>query len=84
MRLFPHSEFYKIYVSIAIFALILLGGTVGYVLIEDYPIFDALYMTVITLATVGYGETHPLSDAGRWFTMFLILANIGTFTYFIT
>jgi voltage-gated potassium channel len=84
MRLFPHSEFYKIYVSIAFFIVILLVGTVGYVLIEDYPIFDALYMTVITLATVGYGETHPLSDTGRLFTMFLILANIGTFTYFIT
>lgn len=83
MRLFPHSEFYKIYVSIAVFILILLGGTAGYVFIEDYSAFDALYMTVITLATVGYGEVHKLSNAGRWFTMFLILANIGTFTYFI-
>ncbi len=41
-------------------------------------------MTVITLATVGFTEVHPLSNAGRIFTTILILANIGTFTYFIT
>ena len=45
---------------------------------------DAFYMTVITLATVGYGETHPLSPAGRVFTIFLILCGIGAMTYSIT
>ncbi|OGQ26829.1 MAG: hypothetical protein A2138_14415 [Deltaproteobacteria bacterium RBG_16_71_12] len=53
-------------------------GSVGYHLIEEWGYFDALYMTVITLATVGYGETHPLSQAGRAFTMVLILG--GAFT----
>ncbi len=55
-------------------------GTVGYALIEHWPIFDSLYMTIITLATVGYAEIRPMSEAGRAFTMFLIIFgafNIG-------
>ncbi len=59
----------------------IVAGTLGYHLIEGWSLFDALYMTVITLATVGYGETHPLSPAGRLFTMFLILGGIGMVTY---
>ena len=59
----------------------LLAGTLGYHFIEGWPLFDSLYMTVITLATVGYGETHPLGIAGRAFTIFLIIGGIGTVTY---
>lgn len=58
-----------------------LAGTAGYHLIEGWPVFDALYMTVITLGTVGYGETHPLSMPGRVFTIFLIMGGIGLMTY---
>ena len=53
-------------------------------LIEDYGFLDALFMTVITVASVGYNEVHPLSDAGRIFTIFVIAINLGLFTYFIT
>lgn len=56
-------------------------GTLGYRFIEGWPILDALYMTVITLGTVGYGETHPLSMQGRLFTIFLIMGGIGLVTY---
>ncbi len=62
----------------------LLTGTMGYVVIENYPWFDAFYMSVITLASVGFGEVHPLSTAGRLFTSGLILFNVGTFAYAIS
>ncbi len=61
-----------------------LVGTVGYVLIENAPIFDAYYMTIITLASVGYGEIIPLSKVGRIFTTILIISNFGLFTYAIS
>ena len=47
-------------------------GTVGFVLIEGYPVFDAFYMTLTTVTTVGYGEIRALSHAGRIFNSFLI------------
>ncbi|TAE85862.1 MAG: potassium channel protein [Bacteroidetes bacterium] len=56
-------------------------GVIGYMTIEDFNFLDALYMSVITIATVGFGETNPLSDAGRIFTIFLIISNLGIFAY---
>src|SRR5271169_4403555 len=47
-------------------------GTVGFTVIDGYPPFDAFYMTLTTVTTVGYGEIHPLSHAGRVFNSFLI------------
>jgi voltage-gated potassium channel len=52
-------------------------GTAGFVWIEHYPVFDAFYMTLITISTVGYGEVHPLSQAGRYFNSFLILFGVS-------
>lgn len=51
-------------------------GTVGFRIIEGYPLFDAFYMTLITITTVGYNELHPLSHAGRIFNSFLILFGV--------
>jgi voltage-gated potassium channel len=59
-------------------------GIAGYMLVEKYNFFDAFYMTIITVATVGYGEVHTLSDDGRLFTIFLIITSFGTFAYAIT
>lgn len=59
-------------------------GVAGYMLIEGWSFLDALYMTVITLGTVGYGETRPLSTNGRIFTMVFIFVGIGSFTYAIS
>ncbi len=47
-------------------------GTFGFRLVEGWPLFDAFYMTLITLTTVGYGEVHPLSFHGRVFASFLM------------
>jgi voltage-gated potassium channel len=52
------------------------GGTLGFILIDHYPVFDAFYMTLITISTVGYGEIHPLSHAGRIFNSFLIFFGV--------
>src|SRR5215472_2936211 len=57
-------------------ALVLGGGTLGFVWIEHFPVFDAFYMTLTTVTTVGYGEIHPLSTAGRIFNSFLILFGV--------
>ncbi|MGL5873614.1 MAG: potassium channel family protein [Xenococcaceae cyanobacterium] len=58
-------------------------GTLWYWLIEQWPWFDAAYMTIITLATVGYGETHPLGERGRLFTIGLILMGLITIGYIV-
>jgi voltage-gated potassium channel len=56
-------------------------GTSGYVVLEGWGILDSLYMTVITLATVGYKEVHDLSTNGKIFTISLIVFGVGTITY---
>ena len=56
-------------------------GTLGYMLIEGWSGFDALYMTVITLATVGFKEVHELSPAGKSFTILLIIFGVGIIAY---
>ena len=57
----------------------------GYVLIEeDYSLTDGLYMTVITITTVGYREVHELSDQGRQFTILLLLCSVLTAGYSVT
>lgn len=61
--------------------LMLLFGTTGYMLVEGWHWFDGLYMTVITLSTIGYGETHPLSPPGRAFTIVLVLFGSGVMLY---
>jgi voltage-gated potassium channel len=55
-------------------------GTLGYVIIEDFPIFDAIYQTAITFTTVGFGEVHELSDVGKIFTINLIIAGFAVFS----
>jgi voltage-gated potassium channel len=75
-------------VSWRLLALLILAqmvlGTAGYALIERWSIWDAFYMTVITITTVGYGEVHPLSGPGQAFTVLVLLTGVGTFFYAFT
>ena len=64
-------------------ALLVALGTVGYMLIENWSLLDSLYMTVITLSTIGYGEVHAVSQPGRIFTLVLIVLGVGFFLYVI-
>jgi voltage-gated potassium channel len=59
-------------------------GTLGYRLLEGWSLVDALYMTIITMTTVGYGEVQPLSEYGRMFTVGLIITSIGIAGYVIS
>ena len=68
----------RLVVVLSVLAALLVFGTTGYSVIEDWRIIDALYMSVITVSTVGFGEVRPLSDAGHLFSILLISMSIGT------
>ncbi len=76
-----HSKFLQ---ATALLSFSLIVGTVGYMLIEDYGFIDALFMAVITISTVGYGEVVPLSDTGKLFTSIYIILNLGLFAYVVS
>ena len=67
--------------SIAALVSVIAFGTLGYAMIEDWQAFDALYMTIITLATVGFREVHELSPEGKVFTIVLIISGTGIIAY---
>ena len=64
--------------------LIITVGIFGFMFIEGFTFIDALYMTIITVSTVGYTEVHPLTNAGRLFNILLILSSLATTAYAIT
>ena len=69
-------------IGIAVLALLIVTvvGTVGYVAL-GFPLLDAVYQTVTTVATVGFREVRPLNPAGQVFTMVLIVLGVGTVLY---
>ncbi len=69
--------FFMLVLSLAI-------GIVGYMIIEGYSFVNAVYMSVITISTVGYGEVEPLSGAGKVFTSTYIIVNLGIFAYVVS
>lgn len=78
------KSYYRFYAPLLILLSLWLIGTIGYVLIDNFSWFDAFYMTIITVATVGYGEVAPLSISGKLFTAFLIITSFGTFAYAVS
>jgi voltage-gated potassium channel len=67
--------------SLAALVAVIVLGTLGYSLIESWPLFDALYMTIITLSTVGFKEVYTLSPEGKLFTIILIISGTGMIAY---
>ncbi len=62
----------------------ILLGTAGFAVLEGWSLVDSLYMSIITISTVGFGEVQPLHPAGRMFASFIIVAGIGTAVYTFT
>ncbi|MFZ9451884.1 MAG: ion channel, partial [Bacteroidia bacterium] len=81
----PQNPFsWKILLPLFILLILIVTGTLGYYWIDGFSLINAFYMTVITMATVGYGEIQPLSESGRLFTIFLIITSFGTFAYAVS
>ena len=71
----------KLYISILLLTLVMAIGVVGFMIISKESFIDALYMTVITMSTVGFGTLHKLNQDEKLFTIFLILISITSYAY---
>ncbi len=74
----------KILTGVFILILILIYGTTGYMLIENMNLTDAVFMTVISITTVGFSEVSPLTATGKYFTVVLIFGGVGFFLYMVS
>ncbi|MGB5321527.1 ion channel, partial [Lutimonas sp.] len=74
----------RFYIALSMLFFIILIGTIGFVLIADYGWINALYMTVITISTVGFKEVEPLDADAKIFTILLIITSITIFGYIIS
>lgn len=74
----------KLYVSIIFFISVVSIGVIGYMILSEANFLDSLYMTIITMTTVGFGEIHPLNEHEKIFTIFLILLSIVVYAYSVT
>lgn len=71
----------KLYKALSLFFLVIVIGVFGYMYLSNDTFINALYMTIITITTVGFGEVHPLTQEERLFTIFLILMSVMTLGY---
>lgn len=79
-----NTNFRKVIWALGILVLITTFGVIGFMLIEEDNFIDSLYLTVITISTVGFGLPHELTDGGKIFTIFLILFSFGNYAYAIS
>jgi voltage-gated potassium channel len=78
------SSLRRLLFAIYAFIIIVAIGIIGYMVIEGWSFLDSIYMTVTTITTVGFDEVHPLSEAGRIFSIFLIIGGVGGALYILT
>lgn len=77
------TNFKQAYLALGLLFSIIIIGTIGYSMLGYTP-SEAVYMTIITIATVGFEEVHPLDNNGMWFTSILVVVSIGIFFYAVT
>ncbi len=78
------DSMHSIIISFFILLLISASGVLGYMVIENYKFIDAIYMTIITIATVGFREVTPLSPTGKIFTVIIIIMSFGVFAHVLS
>ncbi len=74
-------EYTRLRISLFLLVCIILFGTFGYSMIEEMPLFDSFYMTLITISTVGFSEITPLTQSSRIITVVIIISGISLLTY---
>lgn len=77
-EVYPHLKAFRLPLILTVITMMV--GSVGYVIIDDFTLMDAIYQTGITFTTVGFGEIAPISNAGRIFTITLIIAGFAVFS----
>lgn len=77
----PQATLRRVWIAFSALAIITTVGVLGYTFLEGWSFMDALYMTVITLTTVGYREVHDLDTTGQLWTMILLITGVGTLFY---
>ncbi len=78
------SPYARFLLALILIVILILSGVTGFMLLEGWDFSDSLYMTFVTFSTVGFAEVHPLSKAGRYFTIGLILISLLIVGYLIT
>lgn len=74
----------RVTILVLLIGVLVLTGTIGYRFLLDIPLVDALYMTVITVSTVGYKEVTEMTPEAKLFSMFIIIMSIGTVGYVVS
>jgi len=69
----------RLKILVLLLAVLMISGTLGFMMIEGRTALDAFYFVIVTMATVGYGDIHPVTEAGKVFTLFIIVMGVGTF-----
>ena len=77
-EIYPHLKAFRLPLILTVLTMFV--GTIGYVIIDDFKLMDAIYQTGITFTTVGFGEIAPVSNAGRIFTITLIISGFAVFS----
>lgn len=70
---------FRLQIYIIVLVCVIFTGVIGFMMLEHHSPLDALYFIVVTIATVGYGDIHPVTPAGKVLVMFIILAGVGCF-----